>query len=333
MSDMLLFTVAKSFLISGRGVLLAPDLGENWRFVKTGSAIKLVRPDKTELLTIIRGMTLIGRRDILLGAEITKADVPVGTEVWLSELEDELEDSTLVIKSYQEFVDYVCTNNTCGHHIYRGVTDRLEHQLIPTVGRRQDYSFDDEEEILEQFKRQSHATLSKPPSNAWDWLAIAQHHGLDTRLLDWTKSPLVALYFATQPHLKAGKLIAPNENGAAVYVLHFCQYIDTVKDPDPFAYDRVGVLYPSHIVPRIVGQSGVFTIQPDPTEALNIIKDERMPDDPVKVEFDADVVAEIQEKLFRLGIREEMLFPDLDGYSRGMKINDVLGGKHYKECT
>ena len=85
MSDVLLFTVTDVFLLTGRGVVLTPGLGENVRFVKTGSSIKLVRPDKSVLTTTIRGITFQGQHDILVGAEISKAAVPVGTEVWTDE--------------------------------------------------------------------------------------------------------------------------------------------------------------------------------------------------------------------------------------------------------
>ncbi len=115
-------------------------------------------------------------------------------------------------------------------------------------------------------------------------------------------------------------------------MLHFCEYINPLKDPKPFDYDKIGVFYPPHVAPRIAGQSGLFTIQPNPDEELRIVKDKRFPDDIIKLEFDASVAASIQEMLFRIGVKEEMLFPDLDGYSRGIKIHTELAGLHYREC-
>lgn len=70
-------------MITGRGVVLTPGLGEKFRYVTYGSRIKLVRPDKSELITSIQGITFNGDHDILVGPEVTKADVPTGTEVWL----------------------------------------------------------------------------------------------------------------------------------------------------------------------------------------------------------------------------------------------------------
>jgi hypothetical protein len=81
----LLFTITEAFMITGRGVVLMPGLGENAQYVKPGSKIRLVRPDKSEMQTTIQGITFNDQHDILLAPEVTKADVPIGTEVWLEE--------------------------------------------------------------------------------------------------------------------------------------------------------------------------------------------------------------------------------------------------------
>jgi len=72
-------------MITGRGVVLMPGLGENAHYVKTGSKLRLVRPDKSEMQTTIQGITFNDQHDILLAPEVTKEDVPIGTEVWLKE--------------------------------------------------------------------------------------------------------------------------------------------------------------------------------------------------------------------------------------------------------
>jgi hypothetical protein len=81
-NNILLFKVENQFEITGRGLILNPGLGDNIKFVSTGTKIKLVRPDKSELLATIEGITFQGSHDILISSAFSKADVPIGTEVW-----------------------------------------------------------------------------------------------------------------------------------------------------------------------------------------------------------------------------------------------------------
>lgn len=236
------------------------------------------------------------------------------------------------ITNLEDFISYVNSNFKCGHYIYRGVRDGGNHILIPSVGRNEIYNKDNEIETFQQFKRRAHSTVASNPSNDWEWLAIAQHHGLPTRLLDWTTSPLIALFFATQPKVRDSKLEECCDNGGAIYVLHFCNYINTMVDTNPFEYKKVGVYQPPHIATRISGQAGLFTIQPEPNKELAYEKDERLPNDIIKIKFTKESAQKIQGQLFRIGVRHDMLFPDLDGFAYGIKINEILGDLHYIEC-
>src|SRR5262245_17272041 len=82
--------------------------------------------------------------------------------------------------------------------LFRGVS-KCEWTLIPKIGRvvkalnsavRRDW----ETRMFRTFMRRGAPYVGNwKPSTDWDWLALAQHHGLPTRLLDWSHNPLVAL--------------------------------------------------------------------------------------------------------------------------------------------
>lgn len=81
-NSMFLFKVDERFMVTGRGLILVPGLGD--KKVIVGDPIKIVRPDQTTVYTNIRGIGWNEFRDILVGSELAKDDVPIGSEVWLN---------------------------------------------------------------------------------------------------------------------------------------------------------------------------------------------------------------------------------------------------------
>jgi hypothetical protein len=77
---------------------------------------------------------------------------------------------------------------------FRGHADS-SWSLTPSI-MRPPQSFTNEVVLLKKFKQNAVPLLEHVPRDEADWLFLMQHHGVPTRLLDWTESPLVALYFA-----------------------------------------------------------------------------------------------------------------------------------------
>lgn len=169
----------------------------------------------------------------------------------------------------------------------------------------------------------------------WDWLAVAAHHSLPTRLLDWSFSPLVALHFATKDpstygvdgviwcvnhretnrHLPKRLRKVLESNGSDVFTVQMLsEAVDSLEELSGMGSEKFVVfLEPPSLDARIVNQFALFSITSTPDQGLDIWLEEDAPEAARKLILPADLKWEIRDKLDQAGITERMLFPGLDG--------------------
>jgi hypothetical protein len=200
--------------------------------------------------------------------------------------------------------------------IFRGQAD-ISWPLIPKAGRPEFRNGNDLGRFHDWRKRAyAHGPL---PDNDWECLAISQHYGLATRLLDWSCNPLVATYFAVNEH--------PECDGA-IYCFLPDLFIDCATLSIGAQLAQVAVYLPRAIDQRVSRQSGVFTVHNDAISEIDV----KELDHPlsgtnlVHIEIPQQHKLPILEMLDDYGVHGHGIFPDLDGLSRyiNWKTNEIV---------
>ena len=198
-----------------------------------------------------------------------------------------------------------------------------------------------EAHILRNFIRYSRPYLSGRPANDWEYLVAAQHHGVPTRLLDWTYSPLIAAHFATLPRSDG------QERDRAVWRLdwqrvhrHFgfpvlalglddmgramntekpltpWELFETDARKHPFAC----MVEPPSVDERLVGQAAAFTLCSDNTQSFDaFLAQHGLSDALSRITIPTADVPRIRDQLDMVGADERRLFPDLDGVAAKLR--------------
>lgn len=206
-----------------------------------------------------------------------------------------------------DFIIWV-QNRSPNRWVFRGHASKV-WSLKPSVGRLKPYQPDMELFGFDAFKRAAVPHLMGQTLHTnWDWLALAQHHGLPTRLLDWTTNPLVAAFFASyRPPGSAGQVIAVDAAAIGVY-----DDSDLLAS-DPFKATDIRFFRPASVANRIVAQKGLFSVHPEPDKAWRMVRNIE------RFEIPQDLKIEFRRALFAIGMDDGALMADLDGLSRTLK--------------
>lgn len=256
------------------------------------------------------------------------------------------------INSWKELTDFFeetkAHESTLPHWIFRGQADK-SWTLMPSLLRKiQQYNFSQKKalgiennvyrEFITKHRLYCNHELPKSESNlSMNVFAMMQHYSCPTRLLDWTHSPYIALYFAVESlYDKDGSLYLFHESFVDKLMSRKYSRLSDFSDDDIFGSDKSNSVYSVLTMfqtERNIFQQGLFTISP------NIMSDHEFAIDEIlinenkngyhhKLIIPKELKIEFLARLKSMNISADILYRNLDGLGKSLShIIDFRGWK------
>lgn len=224
---------------------------------------------------------------------------------------------------------------------FRGLS-RADYDLRTSLMRLGGDYANLESHLLRNFEKYAHGAILETRST-WYWLALAQHHGLPTRLLDWTFSPHIAVHFATSntaafdydgaiwcvDYVRARDFLPSvlreeirREEGMSVFTVEMLERrVKQLRDLTELREggdDFVVFFEPPSLDARIVNQLALFSMMSTPNSRLDNWL-ERHAQVWRRIIIPAELKWEVRDKLDEIGVTERVLFPGLDGLANWLR--------------
>ena len=251
-----------------------------------------------------------------------------------------IEQNDVIVESWSEICDRLYDDSwqddiQCyrSNYAFRGLSDknyRLINALTRSYGNRSGLEY----HLLRNFRKYAQLGDMGNTYSDWGWMTLARHHGLPTRLLDWTYSPFIALHFATSQidkyetdgviwqvdFVKVNRMLpAPlitelHDVGANTFTIQMLEEaVPNIRKFDSMSDEDIVCFFePPSMDARIVNQFALFSVMSDHSSDLTgwLIQN---PEVYRRIIIPKELKWEIRDKLDQANITERILFPGLDG--------------------
>ena len=222
---------------------------------------------------------------------------------------------------------------------YRGMQD-ARFDLTTSLARLGGEYYKHEDDLIRNLRKYAFPQISNMGDSVWHWLALGQHHGLPTRMLDWTYSPFVALHFATADiewfdrdgvvwcvnYMESNSLLPNSLKGVLdkydsnIFTAEMLsEAAASLPEFEQLSEDEFVVfLEPPSLDERIVNQYALFSLMSTPGAALDawLCQHQHLYR---RIIIPAGLKWEIRDKLNQANITERVLFPGLDGLTAWLR--------------